>query len=194
MAIFRIAHDVGNLALDMVNAALFGLGAQETGVCTGIEVIGMDQAVTRISRGADKAEAHGIGCRTRQVQVFPGRVIFPASRLAQQPPVVQLDDGIEFLPDMAEGMQVFFARHAPVFEFDADFHRAVGGGKEFAFVDPAESIELADRRDSRLADADGSYGGAFDQRDAGLGPQRGRQHHGSHPAGRPAANDQELRD
>ena len=69
-------------------------------------------------------------------------------------------------------MEIAVAQPAPVDEFDAELERALGFANEFALVEAERLVEGADRRDRRLADADGADFLGFDQGDRAILAQR----------------------
>ena len=56
----------------------------------------------------------------------------------------------------AEGVDVVLADVAPVLEADAELERALRGGHELLLVDLEQAMERHERRNGRLADADGA--------------------------------------
>jgi hypothetical protein len=105
--------------------------------------------------------------------------------------VVQLDLRVDLAADAAELVQIPVARVAPAAKLDPKLEGRVGSLHERALVEPDGPVEVLDRRDRRLAHADGPDGLAFDQRDFGSARQRGRQHRRRHPARGTAADHQD---
>ena len=82
----------------------------------------------------------------------------------------------------------------PVDELDAELECALRMPQEIVFVELHQAVELRDRGDRRLADADDADLGGFDQRDGQPRAQDARQRGGRHPAGGAATGDDDRSD
>ena len=115
-----------------------------------------------------------------------------AQRLGAQPVMAKSDEARR-LPDRAKRVHVAMAFTAPAIERDAELEAAFCLAQEFGLVDAQRLIEMADLRDRRLAHADRADCFAFDQFDPVVGRQEPRQQCRRHPAGGPAAGDQDAK-
>jgi hypothetical protein len=185
--------DRGDLALDPPHPAALGIGAQEFGVEAGVEVEGVKELVEGESGvGAGAAELAGRGGDGAH---RPGRDVLhhPALALAE----IELVEvhALEVVAVAAERVEIAGAGRAPVDELDAELERALGRGDELVLVDAEHPVESDQRRDGRLADADGADLLGFDQRDLGDAVvEEAREGRRGHPAGGAAADDDDIAD
>ena len=91
---------------------------------------------------------------------------------------------------VTERMNVPVADFSPIAEFDAEFERRACSRHEFALIDSQCLIEESDMGESRFADSNSADFRRLHQRDGCATPAKlVRESCSSHPARRPAAND-----
>ena len=95
-------------------------------------------------------------------------------------------------PGIAEGMEVFFAVELPVLELDAQLEGRLRLAHEFGLADAEQAVEHDQRRDRRLAHADGADGIAFHQRQVDRIAHGVGKRSGGHPAGRAATGNHDA--
>ncbi len=120
-----------------------------------------------------------------------GEVPRPAALVGAQPVVVAAQP-FPVLADDAEAVDVAVALLPPVDELDAQLEGRLGPLHELGFVEREQLVELLDRRDRRLADADGADRFAFDQLDFVEALEQLAEQRGGHPTRRAAADDENL--
>jgi hypothetical protein len=99
-------------------------------------------------------------------------------------------DPVEIVAVEPEGVEVACALAAPVDELDTGLERPFGHAKELVLVDVEHPVEVDDRRDRRLADADGADGIGLDQGDPPPAVvEEAREGGRGHPSGGAAADD-----
>ena len=81
---------------------------------------------------------------------------------------------------------------SPTDEFDPELERAAGGGHEGALIESQLSVELPDRRDGRLTDADRADGIGLDQLDGRSTLRRYGERGSAHPPGGTATHDHDA--
>src|SRR6266542_2947921 len=89
----------------------------------------------------------------------------------------------------AKGMNVAIADAAPILEVDAELEGRASRRHEVGFIDSETLIEAADVRQRRFADSDDPDLLRLDEMNRAAGGQECAQPGGGHPAGGPAADD-----
>ena len=183
--------DAGDLAFRARDAELLAVVPEIPCIQPGIEVEGVAQI------GQGRAEvvhacAHELvflaGQQIDRVVVQPIRL---AGLVGLQPVVVEVHQA-SLAPQAAKAVDVGLPLRAPVLELDAQLEGRLGPAHELVFVDADQVIELDDRWNRRLTDADRGYLVGLDQLNLGVLAQRVQQHRSRHPAGSAAADDQDL--
>src|SRR5438309_7436922 len=192
MAAFAVEADVHHLTLGASRALCLRIGAQVPPVEARVEMIGiivgrLDEALVGRRRG--EAAARGERPGHRIVVERPG-----AAGLSLLQPILVERDGVELGAIGAEGVEIAVALLAPADELDAELERALRLRDELPFVEAQRMVEQADRRDGRLADADDADLVRFHYLDPAPAPQGVGERGGGHPAGRSAAEDDDLAD
>ena len=183
---FGMLVDLPDLALDAGNAARFAELAQEERVARGIEMIGI------VDLGVGPGgEAASLGCG--QLETIVAQRAARALGARAQPHMLEIAHP-DRLADAPEGMNVAIPAPRPVFKGNAEFEGRLRRAHKIALVDFEEAVEGADRRDRRLADADGADLVGFDQHDVEQGPEMLRQCRRGDPARRAAARDHHALD
>src|SRR6185312_3709517 len=98
-------------------------------------------------------------------------------------PVLMERDRSEFVANAAEGMEVAMPGPDPIGELDAQLERAAGGGDEGVLIQSELPVEVADRRNGCLADANGTDGRGLDDLDTTAAASRLGEGRRRHPAG-----------
>ena len=179
-AVLGTQPHIHDLTVDATYAALLGVVAQITAVQRGIEVIGVVEA---------RQHHRGIGQRLAEAAVArqrPGHgVVLDRHRAAPGPlaqPVLMERYRIEVFADAAERVEVAMAGPDPVDEPDAELEGAARGRDEGILVETELPVEMPDRRDGGLADADGADGRGLDHLDATAAARRVGERRRRHPA------------
>src|SRR6185503_16844803 len=193
----RIDETVGaplhldDLALVALHAARLGVRTQVRGIQRGVEMEGVlepRQHAARIGIGACEA-VHAAGHRRHAIL---GEVRGLAARVQLVPDLVELH-GLDVDAKFAEGMQVAVPEARPVHELDAELERALGLADEIVLVEAEHRVEGVDGRNGGLAHADAAYLLGLYQTDAArTRTKRARKCRRRHPAGRTAADDDDL--
>src|SRR5450755_3202218 len=93
----------------------------------------------------------------------------------------------------AEWMEVGVSDTRPVAKFDAELEAALGATDEIVLIDSQCAVEQPDRRNCRLADADGADIRRLDQADRPEAALKlARQDRGGHPTGGAAPDDRDA--
>ncbi len=96
------------------------------------------------------------------------------------------------LAGAAEAVEIAFARHAPIFELDAQLEGRLGRAHEIGFVDAQDAVIGDEGWDGAFAYADRADLFAFDQRHLRHRTQRAGERGGGHPAGGAAPGDNDA--
>jgi hypothetical protein len=177
---------------DPLDAARFGIIAQVAGVEPGIEVEGVGQGAERRSWVGRAPRETPRRRRHRARGVVPDVGTFAFARQLQKE--LMEAQSFDVVTELTEGVEVAFADLAPVDELDAELERTLRARDEIVLVDAEHLVEGRDRRDGRLADADGTDRLALDQADARAVPDEFRQGGRRHPASGAAADDHDVAD
>ncbi|MCU0989352.1 MAG: hypothetical protein MUE63_07165 [Xanthomonadales bacterium] len=92
----------------------------------------------------------------------------------------------------AEGVVVAVALPPPVVETDRQLDRRFGFAQELRFVEPQHRVDVLDRRDGRLADADDADFLRLDQFDLDRRAQHAPEQRRGHPARGATAHDHDF--
>ena len=174
-----LAFDLGDAVPHRILPEIFSVGGR-------IELVSVVERRRRPDRASGISELH-LGVEGHD------RVAHPVGDRA--PPEMMEAHFVHVRAEQTERVHVGVAAPAPVDELDPELERCVGGGKELVLVNSEQPVELDDRRDRRLADADRADVARLDQRDSDLlcgehSAQRSR----AHPAGGAATADDDAAD
>ena len=182
-AVFASARDLDDLALDALDALGLGPAAQEAGIERGVEMHGV------VDRSRARRRREAVLARRHRLETILGMVAASARRHMPQPEMVEVDPR-HLDAEIAEGVEIAVVRTTPALELDAELDRSVGLAEELAGIDAQIAVEVEDRRDGCLADADRADDLGFDQLDFHRAARDVRQRGGGHPAGRAAPDNQ----
>src|SRR3546814_357566 len=108
-------------------------------------------------------------------------------------PILVEGQGADIGAVAPEGVEIAIPRLAPADEIEPELEGRAGAADEVVLVDPEQLVEVEQRRNRRLADADGADRRRFDYGNAHVligerAPDRRRRH----PAGGAAAHDHDV--
>ena len=175
--------------LDPRYAAALRMNPEEAREQRRVEMVGVIQPGERRFGIAGVGQAEAVAARGKAVQRIMIEVLrLPAGGIFQ-PELVRVKPQ-QILADLAEAVDVAVPRLAPVDELDPQLEGGLGGADHLHLIEPGQRVIVADRRDRRLAHADGSDLVGFDQGDViSAAREQLRQQRGRHPARGPTAYD-----
>ena len=182
-----------DFAFNAFDALSLGQLAQESGIQSGVEVVGVRDFAQRRARHV-RPWPHELGAsRGRGVDGVVAEACDQAGMHTAQPEMMERQS-IQVGPELAETVGVAVADRAPVHELDAELERAARGAQELVFVDAQNAIEGDDVRDRRLADTDDADLVGFHQPNRTRAPEVVGKRGGRHPTRSATAHDDDVTD
>src|SRR5882724_9880550 len=189
----RMLIDALDLAFETHHALGLGPGTQILRIQAGVEMVGVSQS--RQQRPWVRCGKFKLARQRRyRVQRIVLEVVRMPFELRAQPAVLKRNP-VARKAKASEGMEISMPGLSPAPEFDTQL---VGGLRllhELSFIETDNLIEPVNGRNGGFAHSDGTDVVGFDQRDRTLPQVDGSaQRRGGHPAGRAAADDDDLAD
>ena len=164
ISVFAVKANIADAPFDAGDAARFGIFPQELRIKPRVEMIVVVECrldLPPILNGMRELSRLRHRPRHREIIDRPGDA--PREMLAH-PEMIEGHE-VELRAVLAERMKISLADPAPVDELDSQLVGAARFAHECRLVDPEPVVEEPDRRDRRLADADGADLFGFDDRD-----------------------------